>query len=163
VSVKRFWAPWRMEYIRGLKEKGCFLCKALAGTDDRANLVVRRGRTVATVINRYPYNNGHLMVCPYRHVAEIEALTPEERLETMDEVARAIAALRPAMRPAGFNVGVNLGRAAGAGLEEHLHVHIVPRWDGDTNFMPVLADVKVVPQSLLELWDLLHPALNPPA
>lgn len=155
--MKRLWAPWRLEYICGEKDTSCFLCRILAGDRDRDNLVLRRGVTCAVVMNRYPYSNGHLMVCPNRHVAGIGDLTAEEKLETMDLVAEAIRVLKKSIRPEGFNVGINLGQAAGAGLEEHLHTHIVPRWSGDTNFMPVMDDVRVIPQSLAELWDRLEP------
>ena len=158
--MRRLWAPWRMEYIRKVGKGACFLCEMLSASDDRTNLVLLRGKTCAMVINRYPYNNGHLMVCPCRHISDIATATSDERLETMNLVASAVEALRKIMRPDGFNIGLNLGRAAGAGLEEHIHTHIVPRWNGDTNFMPVMAEVKVIPQSLLDLWDQLHPILN---
>ncbi len=146
-----------MSYIRHASDPGCFLCAMSRSDEDRANLILHRGRSVFVVMNRYPYNNGHLMVTPYRHVADMEALSAEERAETMDVLATSIQALRRAIRPDGFNVGINLGRAGGAGLDSHIHTHIVPRWNGDTNFMPVLADVKVIPQALGELWDLLRP------
>jgi len=150
-----------MEYIRGIEEEGgCFLCRILAEDRDRENLVLKRGRTGAVVLNRYPYNNGHLLICPYRHVPDPGAMTPEERTESMDLLVEAIEALKKALRPDGFNVGLNLGRAAGAGLEEHLHTHVVPRWNGDTNYMPVMGDVKVIPQSLSDLWDDLHPLMR---
>ena len=158
--MKRLWAPWRLEYIVGDKQEGCFLCRILGDDNDRENLILKRGQLCAVVMNRYPYNNGHLMVCPYRHVAELDDLCGEERLELMDLVADCIKALKQSIRPDGFNVGINLGRAAGAGLEDHIHTHIVPRWNGDTNFMPVMDDVKVIPQGLLELWDVLNPLLN---
>jgi len=150
-----------MEYILREEEDGCFLCRILAAEADRENLVLKRGAKCAIVMNRYPYNSGHLMVCSCRHVGEIGALDADERLEIVNLVAEAIEALQATIHPEGFNVGVNLGRAAGAGLEEHLHTHIVPRWSGDTNYMPVMADVRVVPQFLLELWDRLHPVFNP--
>jgi ATP adenylyltransferase len=159
-TMKRLWAPWRMTYIRQIKEQGCFLCRMFGESEDRKNLLLLRGRTCAVVMNRYPYNNGHLMVCPYRHVDDLAKLTGEERAETMDLVIRSVDVLRTAMNPDGFNVGINLGRTAGAGLDEHVHTHVVPRWNGDTNYMPVLADVKVIPQSLEDLWDQLHPRLS---
>jgi ATP adenylyltransferase len=159
--MKQMWAPWRLEYVRHVDDDdGCFICRALAGDADRENLVLKRGSTCAVIMNRYPYANGHLMICPYRHVDDLVAMNPDERLEAMDLVADSIGALKKAVCPDGFNVGTNLGRIAGAGLKEHVHTHVVPRWSGDTNFMPVLADVKIVPQSLLELWDELHPLLN---
>jgi ATP adenylyltransferase len=158
MRMDTLWAPWRMDYIQGPKQDGCFLCEILrAGGDDRANLVLKRGRACAVVMNRYPYNNGHLMVAPYRHVAALADLTPEERVEMMDLLAASVAALAAAMSPDGFNAGINLGRVAGAGLETHLHQHLVPRWNGDTNFMPVIAETKVIPQALDDLWTALRP------
>jgi ATP adenylyltransferase len=158
--MDRLWAPWRLTYVQQIREEGCFLCRAFSQTADRDNLVLKRGLACGIVMNRYPYNNGHLLICPYRHVADLPLLTPDERRDTMDLLCECAEALRAAVRPHGFNVGINLGRAAGAGLEEHVHAHIVPRWEGDTSFMPVTADVKVIPQLLLELWDRLHPLLN---
>ncbi len=151
------WAPWRMEYIRGSRTNGCFLCAALAADADRDNLLLHRGPTCAVVMNRYPYNNGHLMILPRRHVAELSDLTRDERLDLMDLADRCVRILRETMRPEGFNLGYNLGRVAGAGLESHLHLHVVPRWNGDVNFMPVIAGAKVIPQALRELYDQLRP------
>ncbi len=152
------WAPWRMEYILAPRGGACFLCEAFAGDDDRATLVLLRGASCAVVMNRYPYNNGHLLVAPFRHVAEPADLSRGERAETMDLVERCVALLRRTVSPDGFNIGINLGKAAGAGLEAHLHTHVVPRWNGDTNFMPVLGGVKVIPQALDELWERLRAA-----
>ena len=158
--MERLWAPWRLGYIREGDKEGCFLCRILAEDDDRGNLLLKRGKSCGIVMNRYPYNNGHLMVFPFRHVAEPGLLNPGEKQESMDLAIEAVAALREVGRPDGFNIGVNLGRAAGAGVEEHLHTHIVPRWAGDTNYMPVVGAVKVIPQSLPDLWDELYPVLN---
>jgi ATP adenylyltransferase len=158
--MQQLWAPWRLAYITGPKDTECFLCRAVREPDDRANLVLARGRTCAVVLNRYPYNNGHLMICPNRHTAELEALTPDERLEMMDLAARCVGCLRTALQAEGCNIGINLGRVAGAGLDTHVHMHVVPRWNGDTNFMPVAADVKVVPQALEALWDTLAPLVR---
>jgi ATP adenylyltransferase len=159
--METLWAPWRIEYIKEAPKGGCFLCDILrAGGDDRANLVLKRGAACAVVMNRYPYNNGHLMVAPHRHVARLADLTPEERLETMNLLDLSVAALTSAIRPNGFNIGINLGRVAGAGLETHLHTHIVPRWNGDTNFMPVIGDTKVIPQALDDLWATLRPLFD---
>lgn len=149
-----------MDYILATKKPGCFLCDLIAEDRERENLVLRREEHTLTLMNRYPYNNGHLMVAPYRHIDSIEALTPEEQLEMMQAVAFATRVLRGLIKADGFNIGINLGKAAGAGLEEHLHVHIVPRWNGDTNFMPVLTNTKVMPQALYELYDLLLPAFQ---
>jgi ATP adenylyltransferase len=152
------WAPWRMEFIQGLggKSNGCFLCAAAAGGDTRANLVVRRGRTALCLLNRYPYNNGHLLISPFRHEGKIESLTREELAEILSMTVEAKKLLDRLMSPNGYNIGVNLGRAAGAGLEEHFHLHVVPRWSGDTNFVTTVGSVKVIPQALEELWGMLH-------
>ncbi len=153
------WAPWRVGYVMGPKDEGCFLCEAPAAGDDRARLILHRSRRVYVILNSFPYNSGHLMVAPLRHVARPEDLDPDERLDLMDTLALVTRVLETALHPEGFNVGLNLGRAAGAGIEEHLHVHVVPRWVGDTNFMPVLADVKVVPEHLAATYERLREAL----
>ena len=152
--MKILYAPWRIAYIKWFskKERGCFLCMASRDEDDTRNLVIHRGRSCFVILNRYPYNNGHLMIAPYRHVGRITDLGDDELLEMIKFLKLSIAALESEYKPDGFNVGLNLGRAAGAGLEEHIHLHIVPRWIGDTNFMPVLADTKVIPESLEESW-----------
>jgi len=157
-SVENLWAPWRLEYVTGEKPEGCVLCAKAGEADDDAALVVARGTHVYVVLNLYPYNNGHLMVVPYRHVAELEELTREESAEAQRMLERAIRAARVALSPGGFNVGLNLGEAAGAGIAAHLHWHLVPRWQGDTNFMPVLADVRVMPQHLTTTLRLLRDA-----
>lgn len=150
--MKQMYAPWRIDYIRQPKEDGCFLCAGLAGDHDRENLVVHRASRSVVVLNRYPYNNGHLLIAPHRHVAGLGDVQPEEHLEIMQIAAYCVDALRDLMKPEGFNVGFNLGLAAGAGLEDHLHLHVVPRWGGDTNFMAVLADTRVIPEALDALW-----------
>lgn len=147
-------APWRIEYILGPKalpgEDSVF--KRIAdATDDEANLVILRARTCYAVLNNYPYNGGHLMVVPYRQVAGLEDLTDEEALELMRVARRCLVSLRRTMKPDGFNVGLNLGKVAGAGIVEHLHLHVVPRWNGDTNFMPVLGSTVVLPLALSEV------------
>lgn len=147
--MEQLWAPWRLEYIQRADEvAGCFLCAAAAGSDDEDALVVHRGKHVLVVLNRFPYASGHLMVAPFRHVGELTDLTDEEVLETHRCASAGLGALAETMRPQGFNLGWNLGRIAGAGLVGHVHLHVVPRWAGDTNFMPVLADVKVMPEHL---------------
>jgi ATP adenylyltransferase len=157
--MDRLWAPWRLAYIESAKEPSegdpCFICRALAETDDRKNLVVFRGERSAVILNRFPYNNGHLLVAPRAHKGTLAELQSDETLEIMDTVRRMAGLLDVLMHPDGHNVGLNLGRAAGAGLPGHLHWHIVPRWVGDTNFMPVLSDTKVISQSLDALYDLL--------
>ena len=158
--MENLWAPWRLEYIKSAKSGGCFLCDALASDQDRDLLLLKRGTFCNVMMNRYPYNNGHLLVFPTRHLHDVVELTPEEDLESAALVRASITILRKHLAAQGFNVGINLGKIAGAGLEEHLHTHIVPRWTGDTNFMPALADVKIVPQLLLELFDQLSPAFK---
>lgn len=148
--MKQLWAPWRLEYIEGADEdEGCIFCRATEG-DGATGLVIHRGATAFCLLNRYPYASGHLMVAPYRHVAEYAELTDEEVLELHRLAASGMGALAQTFAPQGYNVGWNLGRIAGAGVVDHVHLHVVPRWAGDTNFMPVLADVKVLPQHLDE-------------
>lgn len=158
--MSNLWAPWRIEYILGPREGECFLCRMFREQDDRRNLILWRGTTCAVVMNRYPYTGGHVMICPYRHVAEFSELTREERLELMDLTEKTVAVLRAAMKPHGFNIGYNIGHAAGAGLKDHLHQHVVPRWIGDTNIMPVLAGVTVVPEALDALYARLKPVFD---
>lgn len=150
--MDKLWAPWRMEYILMDKEAGCFLCDIARSRDDRVNLVLQRGCHCFMLLNRYPYNNGHLMIAPYRHVDSLEVMNDDERVEMMKMAATACEMLRRAIEASGFNIGLNLGASAGAGLKDHIHLHVVPRWDGDTNFMPVISNTKVIPQSLDELW-----------
>jgi ATP adenylyltransferase len=146
--MERLWAPWRLEYIRSADEQqGCVFCRAAAAGDEDG-LVVHRGKHALVVLNKYPYASGHLMVAPYRHEAEFGELTTDEALEIHRLAAAGLGALAETMRPQGFNIGWNLGRIAGAGIVDHVHLHVVPRWAGDTNFMPVLADVKVMPEAL---------------
>lgn len=151
------WAPWRIEYIRGEKDGECFLCRMFAESKDLENLILFRGETCAVTMNRFPYTSGHLMVAPYRHIAEPDDLSAEEDREFSALTKRAVAALRAALQPEGFNIGINLGQVAGAGLESHLHQHIVPRWSGDTNFMPVLGGPRVIPEALETTRNLLTP------
>jgi len=146
--VKQLWAPWRLEYIESADEQeGCVFCRARDG-EDEAGLIVHRGERVFVMLNKYPYASGHLMVAPNRHEGEFGELTPDEAVEIHRLGAAGLAALAETMRPQGFNLGWNLGRIAGAGVIDHVHLHVVPRWAGDTNFMPVLADVKVLPEAL---------------
>ncbi len=158
------WAPWRLSYVAAAKKPAeddpCFICRGLAEADDRTNLLLLRRPASVVLLNRYPYNNGHLLVAPRAHKAGLDELEPGEMLDTMQSVSRMIDLLKATMRPDGFNVGLNLGKAAGAGLPGHLHWHIVPRWNGDTNFMPVLSDTKVIVQSLDALYALLEKHLR---
>jgi ATP adenylyltransferase len=170
VSNEQLWAPWRLGYILGEKtvtqpdnlddlldgaDCGCFLCQAAPNGDDRQRMVVSRGVHTVTLLNRYPYNNGHLLVAPQRHVARLDQLGDQPQLELLQTITRMVGVLERVMLPQGFNIGLNLGRAAGAGVPGHLHWHIVPRWIGDTNFMPTIAGVHTIPQSLEALWELL--------
>ena len=153
--MNSLWAPWRLEYILSDKETGCFLCEAARAESDRDALVVCRRDGCFCVLNKYPYNNGHLLIAPNRHVAELADLSDAEMLELMVLARDAQRALQREMSPDGFNLGANLGKIAGAGVPGHFHLHIVPRWAGDTNFMPVVGQTKVIPQSLEALWTAL--------
>ena len=143
MTEQRLWAPWRMEYIEGPKDDECIFCA-------RRDYVVAEGERCFVMLNAYPYTNGHVMVSPYEHVPSLEQLDDATLLELMTLVRRSLGAIRGAYGPEGFNIGVNQGKVAGAGIEEHVHVHVVPRWGGDTNFMPVTGGVRVLPQSLEE-------------
>lgn len=168
-GTKRLWAPWRAEYIycgdkpTGRSRRRCLFCRLPAEGDDRASLILRRGRQAFLVMNRFPYNNGHLMVAPFRHVAGLDGLSPAEEREMFGLLRLALRGLRRAFRPHGFNVGANLGAVAGAGVVGHVHLHVVPRWQGDTNFMPLLGETKVVSEHLLSTYDRLAAALRRPA
>jgi ATP adenylyltransferase len=157
--MDQLWAPWRLAYVAAPKpptaEDPCFLCAGLADSNDRRNLIAERTPRSVVVLNRYPYNNGHLLVAPRAHKGRLDELDPDELLETMETLRRMVRVLDRLLCPDGYNIGLNLGRAAGAGLPGHLHWHVVPRWNGDTNFMPVLGDVKVIAQSLDALYDAL--------
>ena len=142
------WAPWRMRYIMAPKSDDCIFCTKPAAGDDSANLIVWRGDSAYVMLNAYPYNNGHLLISPYAHIADLEDLPAQTLLEIMQLSQDAIRVLKQDFNPQGVNLGLNLGAAAGAGVKDHLHLHVVPRWLGDTNFMPVVADVRVIPQSL---------------
>lgn len=156
--MERLWAPWRMAYIKTDEvakpgPTGCIFCDKPAEDDDRQNLIVHRGKTAFVLMNLFPYNNGHLMVAPYKHTASLADLDNETLLEMMTLARNSQDALQIAFHPEGYNLGMNLGKVAGAGIADHLHLHIVPRWNGDTNFMPVLAETKVLPDSLQGSYD----------
>jgi len=149
--MERLWAPWRLEYVQHADEGDeCIFCRAAALPEDEPELVIHRGERAFVLLNKFPYASGHLMVAPYRHGSAFDDLEDAEALETHRLAVDAIGALRAVFSPEGFNVGWNLGRVAGAGIVDHGHLHVVPRWNGDTNFMPVLADIKVIPEHLLE-------------
>jgi ATP adenylyltransferase len=158
--VERLWAPWRMAYIAadGKRDEGCIFCVKPTEDRDEENLLLHRGARCFVLMNLFPYNNGHLMVAPYAHVPGIEELDVETLSDMMTTTQTCLAALRAAMNPQGFNVGINQGVVAGAGIADHVHLHVVPRWNGDTNFMPVLADVKVMPDYLRNTYRQLKAA-----
>ena len=162
--MEQLWAPWRLSYVAQAKSAGpddeCFICKGLTQADDRANLIALGGPRSAVLLNRFPYNNGHLLVAPRAHKGRLADLDADEIVEMQQTLSRLVDVLAELMHPDGYNIGLNLGRVAGAGLPGHLHWHLVPRWNGDTNFMPVLADVRVIAQSLDSLYDLLVSRLN---
>jgi ATP adenylyltransferase len=152
--MEKLWSPWRSQYIEsfneGKKKNGCVFCNAINEEIlDDASLVIDKGDLTITVLNKFPYNNGHLMVIPKRHLSSFDQLTCEERIEIMDKIEYATKALKLSSNPDGFNIGANIGQVSGAGIADHIHFHIVPRWNGDTNFMPVLGEVKVLSQDLL--------------
>lgn len=158
--MDQLWAPWRLAYVakepQPKTEDACFICTGLSQAEDRKNLIVRRTERSVVLLNRFPYNNGHLLIAPQRHVGRLDELTSDELLEINETVRSMVGILERLMQADGFNVGINLGRVAGAGLPGHIHWHVVPRWNGDTNFMPVLGDVKVIVQSLDALYELLN-------
>lgn len=150
--MERIWAPWRMQFITRKKPGGCFLCENPGQDRDTQNYILYRGGANFVILNSYPYNPGHMMVAPYRHVASVEDLSEAERNEHFEIVNQCVKALREEFAAEGFNIGMNLGKASGAGIAGHVHTHIVPRWHGDTNFMSVLADTKVVPEALADTY-----------
>ncbi|MDR2592106.1 MAG: HIT domain-containing protein [Chitinispirillales bacterium] len=162
---KHLWAPWRMSYIAGIdnkKDDGCIFCSK-PGQDrgcDKENLLLYRGKTCFVLMNLFPYNNGHLMVIPYKHTSDILDIDCEASAELWNLVCRSKRALDSVMHPDGFNIGMNLGRTAGAGIDQHIHMHIVPRWNGDTNFMPVIGETKVISQALSDTYEALSPHFN---
>lgn len=161
---ERLWAPWRFSYIEkpstGEATPECIFVDLPAASDDRANLLLYRGETAFVMLNAYPYTNGHLMVAPYRHTADLEALDDAELLEINQLLVKCARWVTAVYKPDGFNIGVNLGRAAGAGIPTHIHWHVVPRWNGDTNFMTTIGDVRVLPQSLEDSYDRLREAVT---
>jgi ATP adenylyltransferase len=157
--LNHLWSPWRMTYIQNdKKEKGCVFCNAYAEPDGVQNLIIYRGQYTFVILNRYPYTSGHVMVVPNVHVAALQELTSETRAEMMDVAAKALTVLSMAYQPQGYNLGMNLGEVAGAGIVEHLHMHIVPRWGGDTNFMSTTAATRVLPEALDDTYDRIRQA-----
>jgi ATP adenylyltransferase len=164
--MKQLWTPWRMKYILGmkknsdLKKQGCIFCEKLKENKDEDNFILYRGKTAFIILNIFPYNNGHLMVAPYKHLGELERLKDEELGELMSLVKKSTGLLKKALNPQGFNIGLNIGRVAGAGIEDHIHIHIVPRWEGDTNFLPLIGETKVIPELLKDTYKKLLGALK---
>jgi len=152
--MKTMWAPWRMEYIQSENQENCIFCEALSTTDD---LTLYKGSITMVMMNKYPYINGHLLAAPVRHISMPDELNKDEMGELMATVEKSVGILKSVMNPDGFNIGLNLGKVAGAGVEEHLHFHIVPRWHGDTNFMPVISDLRVIPEAIKETYGYLKP------
>ncbi|MEJ7652190.1 MAG: HIT domain-containing protein [Chloroflexia bacterium] len=159
--MQRLWSPWRSEYVGADEpdERGCFFCNFAREQDDERNLVLLRGEFAFVVLNRYPYNSGHVMIAPYEHTSDFAGLSTDTTAETTSLLSRCLIALDRAYKPDGYNTGMNLGSAAGAGVADHLHQHVVPRWAGDVNFMPSLGDVKVMPELLRDTYQKLVEAL----
>lgn len=155
--MKNLWAPWRIDYILGKREPYCIFCPEGGGLSDEERLILYRGERIMVVMNKYPYNNGHLLIAPWRHVSDITDLTREELLDIALCLQHCVTILRRVMKPTGFNIGLNLGESAGAGIKEHIHFHVVPRWDGDTNFMAALADIRCIPEHLRSTYEKLRP------
>ena len=153
--MEHIWAPWRIEYIRMEKPKGCILCEKPRENNDVLNYILYRGEKNFVILNSYPYNPGHLLVAPYRHVDNLEELADEELHEHFEIVRRGVKLLKQVFNPGGFNLGINIGAIAGAGIVGHFHTHIVPRWSGDANFMPVIAEARVLPEALAETYEKL--------
>ncbi len=158
--MERLWAPWRIDYILSQKPPGCIFCDKPKENNDEENLILYRGKYNFIIMNAYPYNNGHMMVVPYRHTATLSGWSPEEQQELMDLADMAVELLRRLMRPDGFNLGINMGLVAGAGVADHIHLHVVPRWNGDTNFMPVLSDTRVISEHLRATYQKLKKTLD---
>ena len=158
--MQRLWSPWRMEYITSEKDIGCIFCEKIKEGEDQENLILLRGECCFVMMNRYPYNNGHLMVVPYEHVDTPLKLSPQAQFEMMRLVTICLQVLEGAMHPDGFNIGMNLGASAGAGIKDHIHMHVVPRWVGDTNFMPVLSETRVIVEALGQSYQRLKPIFD---
>ena len=158
--MENLWAPWRIDYILGIKPLECIFCSISKENRDEENLILFRGNDQFLVMNTFPYNNGHLMIVPYRHTSSLEGWSSEEQQEMMQLADLAISLLKKTIRPDGFNLGINMGQVAGAGIVDHVHLHIVPRWNGDTNFMPVLADTRVISEHLKATYNKLVKTLD---
>jgi ATP adenylyltransferase len=158
--MRFLWAPWRMDYILEEKQRGCIFCKKPMEKRNKANLILHRGRHAFVMMNKFPYNNGHLMVIPKRHCPDLEQLDDKELQDLLFLLRVSTRILREMLRPEGFNIGMNIGKVGGAGVDDHIHFHIVPRWIGDTNFMPVLGETKIIPEYLEKTYEKLHAAFR---
>ena len=153
--MDKLWAPWRIKYVQGKQKKGCIFCQKPRQKNDKKNYIIERRKYAFSILNIYPYNNGHIMVAPYKHIADLERLTATELKEMMELLIDTKKTLKKKLNPHGFNIGINLGKVAGAGIDKHLHIHLVPRWEGDTNFVPIISNTKIISQSLDELYHIL--------
>lgn len=153
--MDRLWAPWRIGYLRKLKDKRCIFCALPKQKNDKKNSILERRRSCFSILNIYPYNNGHVMVAPYKHISDIDALNEKDLLELLSLMKDTKKKIKKALKPDGFNIGLNIGKAGGAGFDGHIHIHIVPRWFGDTNFMTSVSETKVISQSLESLYNKL--------
>ena len=160
--MKNLWAPWRMKYIHDehAKKSGCIFCEKLKEDKDKENLILYRGKKSFIIMNLYPYNNGHLMVVPFAHTSDLDELSDDENTEINSLIKKSTGAIKKKMQPQGFNIGINIGQVGGAGIADHIHWHVVPRWEADTNFMPVISDVRVIPQALEDTYDLIKEVLD---
>jgi len=158
--MEQLWAPWRIQYATRPKESGCILCQKSKENKDETNFILHRSQNNFIILNAFPYNPGHLMIAPYRHVANLQDLTDDELTDHFNLVKKSLALLKEILNPDGFNIGLNIGKVAGAGIEEHLHTHIVPRWQGDVNFMPVLANTRVISEELAATYKKLKAAIK---
>lgn len=158
--MNRIWAPWRIKYVTQKKKKGCIFCNAFKGKKDKKNHIVLRSKKCFAIFNTFPYNNGHIMIVPNRHVPDLKDLDDKELLDMNKTIIQITSVLRKILKPDGFNIGINIGKAAGAGIAGHIHTHIVPRWAADTNFMPVLTDTKIISQSIEELYSKVKKELS---
>ncbi|MFB0557177.1 MAG: HIT domain-containing protein [Dehalococcoidia bacterium] len=158
--MEQLWAPWRIQYITRPKESGCILCQKSKENKDETNFILHRSQNNFIILNAFPYNPGHLMIAPYRHIANLQDLSDDEVTDHFNLVKKSLALLKEILNPDGFNIGLNIGKVAGAGIEEHLHTHIVPRWQGDVNFMPVLSNTRVISEGLAATYKKLRAAIE---
>ena len=157
--MKRIWAPWRIDYIRNKKETGCIFCEK-PKHNDKEGLILFRGDNAFTLMNLYPYTNGHIMISPYKHIDNWSGLNKKDKIDILEQIDQTVQVLTEILNPEGFNIGANIGESAGAGIKDHIHFHVVPRWNGDTNFMPVFGNTKIIIEGLIDSWEELNPVFN---